>query len=188
VEGTNYTTGCWSYKSQIVDVDNVCKRSQQQFSRGETLCKITPTMIRDKGLYGAIQSLFSPELLYSHGIAQIELAQGTTWRRGANTSSVMQYDDAVRYIPVRFKVEGSQDTIKQLQFQAYPAVVSPQPPLTTTKELQSSSSRPRVDFCVRFVDWTPQTKAELEGIFDLGELRAQILYIQKGLRLVHVTA
>jgi hypothetical protein len=182
LEGTNYTTGCWEYKSRCANADVVAERSAV-FEPVETISKATPALIRKKALYGAIQSLFSPELAMRFGIVQIELGQNG--KRAAFASSVMQYDRQVQWLPLQMETKKFQEQIQQLHTEAYPIVHTPKFTTTTTTVAKPRPS-PDIDCLVRAVDFSSDVAEDLARKWGKRSLTSRVLKISDDLQIVHL--
>ena len=182
MEGTAYTTGCWQYEPR--DEDQASKLAFR-FAHGEVFSKETVQGIRKLNLYGHIQSLFSPELVRSHGILQIEL--GYKNKKTAPVEVVMQYDDAsVSWHPI--VNTGAYEQVKKLKTLAFPLTPLPRmPPGFKPKRinLRAVSDEPEIDCCVRAVDWNQtEIERELDGTSLDGHFVK--LTITRDLSLIHV--
>ncbi len=161
LEGTAYTTGCWDYTPVHAETaDKVSFQSQANFSKGDTISKVTPTMMRRKDLYGHVLSMFSPELALDHGIVEISLSQDG--KLAASAKDVMRYSDQVSWHTI--KIANVQERLEPLKQWAYPPVQEPM----VTKEKLVTYPKPRqseLDFLLREVDWNAETQKELEAQF-----------------------
>lgn len=184
LEGTNYTTGCWDYKCRFANADALSERSYTD-APVETIPKITPGLIHEKGLYGAIQSLFSHELARDMGIVQIELAQNG--KRAALAKSVMQYDKSVEWFPIRIKGD-FKETVDTLYTEAYPAIQPPKFTGPAAKIDETWRPSPQIDCLVRYADFDESVAADLAKEFGKPKLQSRVLKIGDDLRVVHLTA
>ncbi len=160
LEGTAYTTGCWDYVPiHKAEADKVSFQSQANFSKGDTISKVTPTMMRRKDLYGHILSMFSPELALDYGVVEISLSQDN--KLGASAKEVMRYSDQVEWHPI--KLENVQERLEPLKSWAYPPVQEPQ--VTSGIVAYPKPKLCDIDFLLREVDWNADTQKELEANF-----------------------
>lgn len=187
LEGTAYTTGCWSYTSVLGSdrADAVSKASALEFSGGiESICKYTPGIMAEKSLYGPIQSLCSMDL-HEFGIVQIELSE--QGRRAARAESVMEYSRDVKWHAVKVDQKELAKKLEQVKFQCYPACPVPLAATKPSRPPIAVRKNARMDLLMRRRDWNQDLQREVEEEAH-GKVNAVTLNLAADLDIVHVTA
>jgi hypothetical protein len=188
-EGTCYSTGPWGYKYTEKE-ETVLAASRLLFSGGcETITKFTPSVIRSKGIYGHVQSLFSPQLFEEFKICQIEL--GYRGKLGVPAEMLMECSlhPEIEFRPIIIPEQRFETIKKEIDtFREY----YPRTPLPRAPE---EPFRPPIDakdrvacFFVRAQDYKGEsTLQELERAAGL-ELNAFPIQIRRGLSIEFVYA
>lgn len=188
-EGTCYSTGPWSYKYTDKE-ESVLAASRLLFSGGcETITKFTPSVIRSKGIYGHVQSLFSPQLFEEFKVCQIEL--GYRGKLGVPADMLMEcsMDSEIEFRPIVIPDQRFEIIKKEIDaFRVY----YPRTPLPRAPEVSfrpPSDAKDRVAcFFVRAQDYKGEmTLHELEHASGL-ELSAFPIQIRRGLSIMFVYA
>lgn len=187
LEGTNYTTSCWEYQTKWANADRLSEKSAVELSGGrETISKATLNLMHKKNLYGAIQSLFSPELATKYGVVQIELGRDN--KQAAPIRSVMEYDSEVEWRPIRLDPGMFMPMVQSLHSRFYPVN---RPPTITTKPKTNALIRkrtPEVECLVRWVDYNdPDFAKEVANQFRGNKLQVRQLSISDDLKLAHLS-
>lgn len=200
LEGTAYIGGCPSYT--YTKEEQACfAKSKCLFSSGiETVAKLTPAVLREKGVYGHVQTLLSPELLWSHGLCQIEL--GSNGKLGVPLETLLDYSPAspspktIEFKPIympKKDVGVFQTQIRNLRAY-YPAPNFPRAP--TQEELPDGATFPvearkknrQVECFVRTVDFDGREQEVLEELGEITKtpLSAFHMIVKSGLSVVFV--